>query len=394
MKAARGIAPDDPAGPDHDVHTGFEPPLLDEPEISADSEVQGFGEQPASLQGQGQPIEGGRRPGSGGARLLSDKVRFSRQDGHEAENRSVQTGLEPGAEEGQQFMPQPVALEMELVVAGVFAESDVSFMGKTLQAVPGQAEQRTDQLHFRISRRRADPFHSRQALRTGPAQQSEEEQFDLVVRMVRQSNLPDVQAGGRSRQEPVAEVAGSHLKGKTVTRRPGSHVGSPDFEGQTQTLGSRAHELLIGIAGMAAELVVEMGKDQPPPVLWPDFIQKLQQDHRIESAGHRYQNGLAGGEQPLFHDAGLGLSEGLVRAHPFGKATVHPLCRRVYFPKAFCRALVFRAAGSVRMVFSRALKSRKSACITPLVMCAFMSTDGVLPSTAPSNPPPRSMTAL
>ena len=71
-----------------------------------------------------------------------------------------------------------------------------------------------------------------------------------------------------------------------------------DTNGNFNAAGGFADELFIGVTAPSAQLMIEMGNGQFPPMPHRKQSKNLQQRHRIQSAGNRHQNRLTAFQQP------------------------------------------------------------------------------------------------
>jgi len=90
-----------------------------------------------------------------------------------------------------------------LRIRGIFAEGEALLFGETAQGGFGLIEQWANQLNFGITYRRAGPPHSGKAFTTRAAEQTKEEQLDLVIGMVPQRNGADLRSPGLAGEEIV-----------------------------------------------------------------------------------------------------------------------------------------------------------------------------------------------
>jgi hypothetical protein len=113
----------------------------------------------------------------------------------------------------------------------------------------------------------------------GPAQQTQQAQFDLIVRVMRHGDHRSADLRGHASQEPVPQFAGGHFEGNPFPPRLRPHVSSPDPAVQTQCPRSRPDESFIRIRGPAPELVIEMRHHEAPLVLFRQHRQQMEEEH-------------------------------------------------------------------------------------------------------------------
>ena len=119
---------------------------------------------------------------------LRDKFRFRSNHVHHAQNCPAQDGLIMPSQQGNQFMANAVALNVQKAVGGVFGKWQIVGLDKRTQRLLGKIEQRAGQADFRRAGGWVAPFHPGQSFTTGAAQKPDEEQFDLIIGVMGQSD--------------------------------------------------------------------------------------------------------------------------------------------------------------------------------------------------------------
>jgi len=232
-----------------------------------------------------------------GFRHTGQHFGFRTGDFHEPQHGLVHSGLEAAAQQRQQFVPDAVAQDVARRIAGIFAEAYFFVARELFQLGAAHVQQRTDELDGGINRRRRPPLHSRQTLATTAAQQSEKEQFHLIVRVMRQHNGRKAKPRGGAGEEFVAQFAGRHLSGQPTLFRVRPHVGAFSDALQLQPGGERSHKAFVSHAVASAELVVEVRDCQFPPIFHRQRMQQVEQCHGIQPAGNCHKNPLASTKQ-------------------------------------------------------------------------------------------------
>ncbi|HZQ47636.1 MAG TPA: hypothetical protein VFC07_11520, partial [Verrucomicrobiae bacterium] len=134
-------------------------------------------------------------------RGLVCKSGFGSKNIHLAQNHPGQRRLIMFGEQRHQFVADAVSLDIQLRIGGILAESDPLLCRISFQDGFGLIEQWPREHNFWIARRRTLPFHARQPLATGAAQQAQKKKFHLIIRMMRQGNAPNLHlAGGRGKK--------------------------------------------------------------------------------------------------------------------------------------------------------------------------------------------------
>ncbi len=105
----------------------------------------------------------------------------------------------------------------------------------------------------------------------------------------------------------MTKLSGGHLDGHALLLLMAFHIGALDGERQFERDRCFAHETLVGVAGAATELVIEMGDGQFPSMLRRKRMEYVQQHHGIETAGHGDENSLSTPEK-------FSLADGLLDA--------------------------------------------------------------------------------
>src|SRR3954469_13408213 len=108
------------------------------------------------------------------------------------------------------------------------------------------------------------PFHATKALRAGPTQKPEKEEFNLVIGMMSKRNFGDAVLAGRAGQELVPKLPGSHFDGQLGFGGEASHIGLPRKERDFELTTGVPDELRVQSTRAAAKLMIEMSYPQSP----------------------------------------------------------------------------------------------------------------------------------
>jgi len=142
----------------------------------------------------------GRRRGETRGGILLGQVR------HGPGNRCAVAG--PALrQQGQDAVSQEIAIVPCLAVRGILDPVETRRMGIVQKAVPGEAEQRTQQL---TAAQRPLGWHPGEAVHAGTAHQAQEKGLDLVVLVVSQKQAAAV--AQRAAKNPVAGLTGGGLE--------------------------------------------------------------------------------------------------------------------------------------------------------------------------------------
>jgi hypothetical protein len=158
-------------------------------------------------------------------------------------------------------------------------------------------EQGPDEGDGGVGGRGGTELHAGNAFAAGATEEAQKEKLHLVVAMMGEGDDGEVMLGGGAGEEFVAQLAGGHFEGDFRAGGDGFDIGSAGKERQTECRGSAADEGFIGIAGAAAQAVVEVGDSQPPAVRWSDEMQGVEQRHGIRAAGDGDEDFLAAGQE-------------------------------------------------------------------------------------------------
>jgi hypothetical protein len=197
-----------------------------------------------------------------------------------------------GFEPRQKLVTNPVPFVVQGRIALVFTEDNLATARERGEFSPSEIQQRAHQRDPRIHRQGRLPFHPGQSLASRSAQQPEHEQFDLIIGMMSQRNVPALQLPRRPRQERMAKITRRHFH--RLARPPGTHLDTTPSGDEEQPKLSRrlAYKSFVRVAAAAPKLMVEMGHDQPPTILRGECTQQVQQNHRIQPTRNRDHDGL------------------------------------------------------------------------------------------------------
>ena len=110
------------------------------------------------------------------------------------------------------------------------------------------------------------------------------------------------------------------------------HAARPTTTGNFSRGGNPADQRFIRVAAASAQPVIEMGDGQLPPLAGRKFVERVQQHHRIQSAGDGDQNRLPGFEQlaapDVLFDVLKQTGHALMLLHPAGRARSGEVCPR------------------------------------------------------------------
>ena len=84
---------------------------------------------------------------------------------------------------------------------------------------------------------------------------------------------------GGARQEGMAELAGGHFQ--RASAPPGSRfdIAPSDRDGPTEREGLATDQLFVGVCGLAAQLMIEMGHGKMPAMVGGEAMEQRQQHH-------------------------------------------------------------------------------------------------------------------
>lgn len=194
---------------------------------------------------------------------------------------------------GEKLVADAVAGMLGAGIAGILAEGDAVAGGVIAKGGAGEVEQRTHEEKVGVDGRGVGPGHAGEAVTAGAAKEAEEEEFGLVVGVVGEGDHPAAGAGGGAGEKLVAGEAGGHFR--AVAGEFGVLLVPPGFleAGQAEFLRRGAGEGGVGVAGVAAEAVVEVGDGELPAVVLGQAVEQVEQDHGIGAAGDGNEDGLA-----------------------------------------------------------------------------------------------------
>lgn len=201
-------------------------------------------------------------------------------------------------------MANSVSKKLFGFVAAIFAKSNAilsrEFQNRFLRLI----QQRTDQFDGRIRRRNRFPFHARQSFVAASAQEAKEEQFGLIVCVMRQGNGRNPKPFRRCREKPVPHLASRHFDGDIAVGRRPLHITVTGYETNAVFLRQLSNEPFICIRCSAAKLMIEMRNSQLPVVglLVSQCDQDVKQHHGIDAARNRDEYRLSRQQESMRND--------------------------------------------------------------------------------------------
>lgn len=261
---------------------------FDQTEIGVESELPELPHENAALERARQGVErlapagAALQPGVGGA---GDEVILGGKQFHGASGDGSDPGLVAAFEEWQQFVADAVAEEIQRGVAAVGPGPQSMCAGVGGEVRSGEGEQGSGDLDIGVGGRRAERPHASQTFGTSAAQPAEEEEFDLVIGVMGEGDALGAGFASRAGEEGVTELAGGHLDGEVFPAGDGGDVGRVDNAGELEAPGEALDPGGVGVAGVAAQAVVEVGDDQPPSMARGEGGEGVEEDERIKAAG-------------------------------------------------------------------------------------------------------------
>ena len=260
----------------------------------------------------------------------ADVFGFGAEGFGEASNDVRERGLMIFLEIRDQAVTDAVARDVRGKVGGVFAPGEAMGAGIGAQLGFREGEQGANELNAsnafgssiagpsflggrKPERRGASERHPDKPLRTGAAEEAEEEVFELIVRVVGEGDGRDFMAASRAGEEAVADGACGHFHGEFFGASEGANIAGigsvclADGAGEAELGGELLDVALVGGAGGAAEAVVEVGDVKLPAVPGRELGKEMEQDNGVQTAGDRDEQALARGEKGLGEDEVLGL---------------------------------------------------------------------------------------
>jgi hypothetical protein len=114
-------------------------------------------------------------------------------------------------------MPDSVPLKVQERVALVLAKRNTPFDCILAEQGFWLIQQGTNQLDARVTRRRISPLHPGKPLAAAASEQSHKEQFQSVIRVMRQGDQGDAPPPRNARQEIVSQFSSGHLQGDSLS---------------------------------------------------------------------------------------------------------------------------------------------------------------------------------
>jgi hypothetical protein len=195
-------------------------------------------------------------------------------------------------------MPDPVPLKVQHRVTRVFAIPNPMLGGVLNQDGLRLVKQRTYQFDVPIAGRRTTPLHPGEPLAAAAAQEPQEEQLKLIIRVMRQRDAANPPLLRNSCQETMTQFPRSHFQGQLLRTGQLSHLTLLYYDRQLQLLCRPADQPLIRGAAPPTKLMVQMRHSKPPAVPCRQSMQHVQQHHGIHPPGNRRQDALPRPKEP------------------------------------------------------------------------------------------------
>jgi hypothetical protein len=166
-----------------------------------------------------------------------------------------------------------------------------------LEGGTGLAEQGADQGDCGIGRAGARPGHPGQAFGPGSPEEAEKEQFDLVIRLMGESQAVPSVAVYDAGEEFVTEVPAGHLDQNSLASGRSPYVPLPARERQLTIARCDSDQRFVPETLGAPEAVIEVGDAEGPSVPAGQPMHQIQQHHGIEPAGNGEEDSFPGTHQ-------------------------------------------------------------------------------------------------
>jgi hypothetical protein len=164
-------------------------------------------------------------------------------------------------------VPDSVSLKIHERIGRVFPIPKPLCGGIRAQDSFRLIQQWTNQLDVRVARRRIPPLHPGEPLAAAAAQQPEEEQFNLIIQVMRQRDDGESSPLGGTGQEIMTQRSRGHFQGKPLRDSQFPHVRPFYYRRQLELLRRPADQPFIRGAALATKLMVQMCHRESPAVL-------------------------------------------------------------------------------------------------------------------------------
>ncbi len=229
-------------------------------------------------------------------------IHFVHELGRPPERRDDR-GVELGGEERHEHVTRPVAGEPEVAIGAIESIGEPAVVEIRAHEIARHVEERAHDVRPAAGRRGR---HRREAARSGPAQEAEEEGLGLVVRGVSDRHVTGpvpLRLGG---EKGVADMACSFLE---ALARRGRDPAEREGGGQPEAAGDLPDEHGVGGRLLAPESVIDVGDDEREPELRGELGEGMHEGHRVRAAGHRDHRPPGCGEEA----AAVGRAEDLAK---------------------------------------------------------------------------------
>ena len=258
-------------------------------------EEAGVGNEPSDdppLQGRRQPGKRGAVAGDGvrqAGNLSVEKAVFFTEDVGGA-RQQLPGGRIEGVDRGEDLLPETIASEAWVVVAGVAQWGQMESRQIGLNLLSRDVEERPGKVAVASS-------HGTKPSRAAASEEMQKQGFDLIILGVTQGNGGAARFGSDLSQERIAGGAGGGFRMRRVVRRAGrAEVISPDG-------GHRRNEIAI-LRTVGAPAVVEMGDSEMQRDGGKDLTENREQGERVWSTRDRDDDALARLEDVVEADEG------------------------------------------------------------------------------------------
>jgi hypothetical protein len=208
-----------------------------------------------------------------------------------------------------------VPWNVEIQIAGVIPVSLADGRQKSPEIMPPASKHRPHKTDSRIRRRPARPTHSSQTFSACAAEQSHQEQLNLIVPVVTQANGIQAVAARDFRQEPMPKPSGKHFQAlSTPLALPGD---LEPFRNQLdpQPAAQVPDKSLVPVGFLPTQSVVHVRNQ----VLGPESPrlprQRVQKCNRISPRGHGDQQSATGRYSAAVHQGSSNGSGQGIQAH-------------------------------------------------------------------------------
>lgn len=115
------------------------------------------------------------------------------------------------------------------------------------------------------------------------SQEPQEEQLDLIIRMMCQCYFADAKSTRGAREELMAQRASRHLDRKLLRLGERLHVRTRRLESYAKFFRCARDEALIRNCCATANEMIEVRRRERPSMLWRQSVHDVEQHHGIQS---------------------------------------------------------------------------------------------------------------